>query len=141
MDNTNQKEIVDNLQLFNRQVSSLLKIVVSFAPDDPDIDWVRRVIKILRDTNPEGAIERCSVKLWDHQEQIRNKNALFFIDCPLTKYIKNDSTKSWLDGLIRMVRNKYTELSEEELEAIWTCVNTMLVCVIKYKLSTKDHIK
>jgi hypothetical protein len=140
MNDAKQKEIVDILQLFNRQVSNMLKIVVAIAPNNPDIDFVRRAVKILRDTNPEGAIEKCMVKLWDHQQQIRERNASFFMDCPLDKYIKNDRRKSWIDGLVRMVRTRYTELSEAELDAIWKCINTMLVCVIKYKLLNQDHI-
>jgi uncharacterized protein YeeX (DUF496 family) len=139
MEDAKQKEIVDVLQIFNRQLSSMIKIIVSIAPDNPDIDWVRRAIKILRDTNPEGALERCMVKLWDHQQQIRERNQSFFMDCPLNKYIKDDCRKSWIEGIVRMVRTRYKELSEAELDAIWKCINTMLVCVIKYKLLVQDH--
>jgi hypothetical protein len=139
MDHNKQKEIIDILQIFNRQVSNMLKMLVAVSPNNPEIDWVRRSIKILRDTNPEGAMEKCMEKLWDHQQQIREKNAAFFVGCPLDKYIKNDSNKSWIDGLVRMVRTRYTELSKAELDAIWKYINTMLVCVIKYKLLIHDH--
>jgi hypothetical protein len=140
MNDHKQKEIVDILQIFNTQISNLLKMVVAIAPDNADIDWIRRAIKILRDTNPEGAMEKCMVKLWDHQKQIRERNASFFVDCPVNKYIKDDSSKSWLEGIVRMVRTRYIELSEAELDSLWKCTNIMLICVIKYKLLVHDHI-
>jgi uncharacterized protein YeeX (DUF496 family) len=139
MDDDKQKKIVDILQVFNRQISNMLKMMTAIAPDNSDIDWIRRAIKILRDTNPEGAMEKCMVKLWDHQKQIRDRNASFFVDCPMNKYIKDDSRKSWIEGIVRMVRTRYTELSKDELDDIWKCTNIMLVCVIKYKLLVQDH--
>jgi uncharacterized protein YeeX (DUF496 family) len=141
MNDTNQKDIVDILQTFNRNVSNLLKMVSNFSPNNPDIDCIRRIVKILRDTNPEGAMEKCMAKLWDNQQQIRERNADFFMNCPMDKYIKKDANKQWLDGIVRMVRSGYTELSEDELNAIWKCINSMLVCVIKYKLLVQDHTK
>jgi hypothetical protein len=139
MDNNEQKEIVDILQKFNRQISSLIRMLVAIAPENQDLDYIRRAIKILRDINPEGAMEKCMVKLWDHQKQIRDRTASCFIDCPVDKYIKDDCRKSWIEGIVRTVRTRYTFLSKDELNSIWNCINIMLVCVIKYKLLVQDH--
>jgi len=139
MDSKTQKEISDILQQFNREVSRLFKVIDAIIPDDPTVDWARRIIKIFRNENPLAVLDRSVDKLWEHKDNIIARNSEFFRTCSFDKYIKKDGNKEWLDNLIKIIRTRFFDLSEKEQNYIWACLEGMLTNVIKYKLIKGDY--
>lgn len=141
MDSNKQKEINDVLQQFNRQVTKLFKIAESMVPNDPTVDWARRIIKIFRNEDPPAVLERCIDKLWENKEPIMRRDVEFFKVYKPDKYIKNDENKEWLDRLTNLIKTKYFELNIQEQSYIWDCLEEMLKNVIKYRLLQGDFAK
>jgi hypothetical protein len=84
-------------------------------------------------------LERAIDKLWDNKDKIIERDLAFLINKKVTsKYIKDDSRKEWMEGMIDFVRNRYTDLSPDELEYVWKCINNMLQAVIKYRILKDD---
>lgn len=142
MDTKKEKEVSDVIQYFNRQVSNVFKVIdnkYDSINHNPDIDWIRRITKILRNENPPYMIERSVDKLWDNKDKIIERDSDFLVNKKVTsKYIKDDSRKEWMEGMIDFIRNRYTELSPDDLEHVWKCVNNMLQAVIKYRILKDD---
>jgi hypothetical protein len=142
MDTKKEKEVSDVIQYFNRQMSNIFKVIDN--KDDsinhnPDVDWVRRITKILRNENPPYMLERSIDKLWDNKDKIIERDSAFLLNKKVTsKYVKDDSRKEWIEGMIDFVRNRYTDLSPDELEHVWKCINNMLQAVIKYRILKDD---
>ena len=142
MDHKKEKEINDIIQYFNRQVSNIFKVID--GKDDSiinnlDVDWVRRVTKIIRNENPPYMLEKSVDKLWENRDAIIDKNADFLLKKEVTnKYIKNDERKEWMEGMIDFIRHKYTSLNDTELEYLWKCINAMLQSVVKYRIIKND---
>lgn len=134
-----QKEISDIVQTYNRHAVKILNLAVHYAPDDPNIDWLKRIIKIVRNESPTMIIEKGLDKLWDNRENILKKDVEFFKYCSLDKYIKKDENKVWLDEIVKLVRQKYFDLSLKEQDIIWSHIQVMLECVIKYRLNMGDY--
>ena len=64
-----------------------------------------------------------------------NRDHNFFMSKSVSdKYIKNDERKEWMEGMVLFIRSRYKDLSDDELDRIWKCINNMLQCVIKYKI-------
>lgn len=141
MDSKKQKELSDILQQFNRQVSRIFKIVDAIVPDEPNVDWARRIIKIFRNENPPAVLEKCIDKLWDNKDHIMSRDVNFFKTCSFDKYIKKDENKEWLDRLIVLMRTRFFDLSKKEQNCIWECLGEMLKNVIKYKITKGDFVK
>ena len=142
MDNKKEKEINDIIQYFNRQVSNIFKVIDGkddSIANNPQLDWVRRITKIVRNENPPFMLERCVDKLWENRVAIIDKNADFLLKKEVaSKYIKDDSHKDYLEGLCEFIRSKYTALDETELEYLWKCINAMLQAVIKFRIIKND---
>lgn len=142
MDHKKEKEINDIIQYFNRQVSNIFKVIDN--KDDSiinnlDVDWVRRVTKIIRNENPPYMLEKSVDKLWENRDAIISKNADFLLAKEVAnKYIKNDERKEWMEGMCDFIRSKYKALDDKELEYLWKCINAMLQSVIKYRIIKND---
>lgn len=136
-----QKKISIIIQQFNRHLSKILKISQEVDKDNIDLEWIRRVVRILRDENPPLVLERCINKLWDNSEQIIARDKNFFIDNINDlnkKYIKNDERKEWIEGIVDYLRKKADILTKDQTEDVWDCLNGMLENVIKYRILIGD---
>ena len=71
------KEISDLLQIFNRQISRVFKIIDKIVPNDKNMDLAKIVIRRLRFENPPAVLDKCVDKIWDHKDQIMNKDVEF----------------------------------------------------------------
>lgn len=142
MDAKKEKEISDIIQYFNRQISNIFKVIDN-ADDsvqyNPDVDWVRRITKIVRNENPPYMLEKSIDKLWENKDKIIAKDSDFLLKKEITgKYIKDDSRKEWMEGMVDFVRNRYKDLDKQDLEYLWKCINNMLQSVIKYRIIKND---
>jgi hypothetical protein len=142
MDSKKEKQISDIIQYFNRQVSNIFKVIDNNGGDiqnNPDIDWIRRITKIIRNENPSLMLEKSIDKLWDNKDKIIARDADFLVNKKITsKYIKDDSRKEWLNGIIDFIRNRYTDLTPEDTDRVWKSINNMLQAVIKYRILKDD---
>lgn len=146
MDLKKEKEISDIIQYFNRQVSNVLKTLVSKNHDllqnNSDLDWVRRVTKIARDINPPLMLEKSMDKLWDNKDAIIARDINFFKQKEvISKYIKNDCRKEWMESMISFIEHNIDILDEDEYDYLWKCINNMLQAVIRYRIVKDDFQK
>ena len=145
MDHKKEKEINDVIQYFNRQVSNIFKVIDTkddSIQSNPDVDWLRRITKIIRNENPPYMLEKSVDKLWDNRVAILAKDADFLVKKELvSKYIKNDERKEWMEGLMSFIRSKYLILNPTELDYLWNCINAMLQSVIKFRILKDDYNK
>ena len=145
MDHKKEKEINDVIQYFNRQVSNIFKVIDTkddSIQNNPDVDWLRRITKIIRNENPPYMLEKSVDKLWDNRVAILAKDADFLVKKELvSKYIKNDERKEWMEGLMSFIRSKYLILNPTELDYLWNCINAMLQSVIKFRILKDDYNK
>lgn len=125
--------------IFNKQVFNIFKLASNKAPNNPDIDRLKRIISYCRETWPPFMIERCKDKIWSVRKQIIDKDEDYFLNRKYDEFIKKDENQRFIETLIEMVQDSSSHLSKEEKEYIWSCVNTMLQNCLDYKLLTGDH--
>lgn len=145
MDSKKYKEISDIIQYFNRQVSNIFKVIDNkedIIKNNPDIDWVRRITKIVRNENPPYMLEKSIDKLWENKDSILNRDLNFLIDNDVAhKYIKNDCRKEWIEGMLDLFMKNLDNLNTDERDYLWKCINNMLQAVIKYRIINEDFHK
>lgn len=140
MNSDRQKKISNILQRFNRQTSQILKIMKIIEKNNMDIEWVQRILRILRNENPPLVLEKCIDKFWDNREKIIARDVDFFLagNNAYDKFIKNDERKEWIEGIIDMIKKKQKLLTEEQRDYIWDRLNNMLQCIIEYRITVGD---
>jgi len=139
MEAKEQKELEDIIQTFNSQTAKLLKIVDYIVPDHPDIEWLKRISKIVRYESPSLLIEKSLENIWDNKEHIISRNIKFFNTCSYDTFIEQDNHGEWLDEMVKIFRAEYFNLKQKEIDIVWKCMDTMLECVIKYRLLKESH--
>jgi hypothetical protein len=135
-----QKKISNILQRFNRQTSQILKIIKIIEKNNIDIEWIQRILRILRNENPPLVLEKCIDKFWYNKEKIISRDTDFFINenKAYKNYIKDDDRKEWIEGIIDMIKKKQALLTEEQRTYIWDRLNNMLQCIIEYRIIVGD---
>jgi hypothetical protein len=135
-----QKKISDILQKFNRQTSQILKIIKMIEKNNIDIEWIQRILRILRNENPPLVLEKCIDKFWYNKEKIIARDTEFFINENIAyrQYIKDDERKEWIEGIIDIIKKKQSLLTEEQRTYIWDKLNNMLQCIIEYRIVVGD---
>jgi hypothetical protein len=135
-----QKKISNILQQFNRQTSQILKIIKIIEKNNIDVEWVQRILRILRNENPPLVLEKCIDKFWYNKEKIISRDTDFFINenKAYRNYIKDDDRKEWIEGIIDMIKKKQSLLTEEQRTYIWDRLNNMLQCIIEYRIIVGD---
>jgi hypothetical protein len=140
MNSEHQKKISNIVFSFNRQVSKITKVAKQIDPNDVNVEWIQRAVRVLRAESPLLILEKCMDKLWDNRAKIIACDRNFFVKTGnFSKYIKNDENKQWLEGVVEMVRRKQSVLTEKQLQLIWECLNQMLHYVIQYRIVTGDY--
>jgi hypothetical protein len=135
-----QKKISNILQRFNRQTSQILKIIKIIEKNNIDVEWIQRILRILRNENPPLVLEKCIDKFWYNKEKIISRDTDFFINenKAYRNYIKDDDRKEWIEGIIDMIKKKQALLTEEQRTYIWDRLNNMLQCIIEYRIIVGD---
>ena len=141
MDPDNEKKKNDIIQQFSRYLSRLLKTANEIDNGNVTLEWVTRVIRILRNENPPLVLEKCIDKLWDNSEKIIARDKDFFldnIDDLNEKYIKKDERQEWIEGIVSHIKKKINVLSDDQTTDVWDSLNGMLENVIKYRILIGD---
>ena len=140
MNSDKQKKISDILQRFNRQTSQIIKIIKMIEKNNIDIEWIQRVLRILRNENPPLVLEKCIDKFWDNRQKIIERDLDFFTggNGAYNKFIKEDERKEWIEGIIDMIKKKQKLLTGEQRTYIWDRLNNMLQCIIEYRIAVGD---
>ncbi len=134
------KAINDLCDQFSATIGKLLTLVETKSKD-PDIDRLKRLIKICKEEDPTFLIERCQNKLWESRDQIKTRNSDYFMkQLDVSKYIRAGSqSEAFQYRLIASVKKEYTNLTVAEENEIWTITYDMLKCAARYKFLTKNY--
>jgi len=136
-----EKSINDICNTFNSVLGKLLNLVESKS-DDPDIDRLKRLIKICKEEDPTFLITRCQNKLWDSREQIKTRDSDYFLkQLDVSKYIRAGSqAEAFQYRLISLIKKEYQKLNVSEENEVWEITYDMLKCAAKYKFLTRDYV-
>jgi translation initiation factor 2B subunit (eIF-2B alpha/beta/delta family) len=139
MDEKIDKKIHDLINNFNRQISKLVNMADNSLSNNPNIDWLKRIVRIVKNENPNMLIDVSSDKIWENKTYIMNHDIEFFKTCSFEKYTKGSDHAKMIDELIKLFRDDYDNLTTKEHAIIWECMDKMLKNIIEYRLIKGDH--
>ena len=139
MDVKIEKKIHDLINDFNRQICKLINMADNSISNNPNIDWLKRIVRIVKNENPNMLIYVSSDKIWENRIHIINHDINFFKTCSFDKYTQGSDHAKMINELIKLFRDDYDKLSNKEHTMIWDCMDKMLKCIIEYRLINGDH--
>lgn len=136
-----EKSICSVCSTFKKLLSKILSLIETKSKD-PDVDRLKRLIKLCDSESPTFLLERCQNKMWDSREQIKTRNSDYFLkQLDVTKYIRAGSKAEALQyRLIELIKHEYMNLTVSEVNMVWEITYDMLKCVAKFKFLTKNYV-
>lgn len=142
----NQNEInIDNLiNRYNRLIAKVINVCDRVVPGNVDVERVRNLISLAKQTDPFYLLEKSKDKFWDVRDQIKTKNLAFFRnknEPTLQKHIlyENKENQEYIYQLMELIDDNLEKLSKKEMEYVWAIFQQMLECNIEYMIYTGDH--
>ena len=120
---------------FNREISKLVRFADTKFSNNIEIDRLKRLIKIGKDTDPVLLIEECSINFTKFSEYINNENEDFFLQYEFEEEINdmNEEDHSFLNNIVKLFKSKFCEFSKAEKKEIWKLLKMMLEDVEQYE--------
>lgn len=125
---------------FHRTVFNILKICKKIEPTNVLLDSLQKRLSFARDYSPFIIIDKCKDKIWLHKEYIINEDENFFLQNNFAQYIKEDENKSFIYGMVKLVKSRYKERSEAEKKELWRHIKLLLKSISEYKILTGDFV-
>jgi len=137
-----ESKIIEVCDEFHNLIAKLLKLVESRRPGHADIDRIRRLVSLCKQTELTHIIDRCQNKMWASRQQILDKNNDYFLNkLDVGQYIRDETVHAPFQyQLISLIKEGFKELNDKEKEKVWDINLGMLKCVGKYKLLTRDYV-
>jgi hypothetical protein len=144
-----EKTNIDKLILsYNGYVAKLLNICSRFNPNNVDIERIRNLISLVKQTDPLYLLNNSNEKFWDARDMIKERNLEYFsnINSPLFKKHIDDNEektcdeKEFIYTLIGFVHADMKKLKSDELDYVWNIVQCMLECNIEYMIYIGNHV-
>ena len=125
---------------FSNCINTVIRMLLSQIDkeDEDEIVELERVKRIINLAPLDERFLRSKDKLWAARNQIREKDASYFITKNYNGLIKKDSNQVMIETLIGIIRNKYELLSNEELELYWNILNKLVDIVQLYKILVQE---
>ena len=127
---------MSNIKKFNLTVNNLLDDLISVFSDYKYLIVFKEKFNMLTKYNPRKPIEYFKNTVYSFNDEIKNKNADFF----LKKDYKNDITvieenKEWALDQVLNLKTLWIKLNDENKDIIWTYFNILIkLTELEYKL-------
>lgn len=134
MSKMNATELESLLQTFKNTINSLLSFATEkVSGDEEDCANLERVRRIIGFLPPEEIFIRVKDKVWAVRDHIINENLQYFMDKDYGNMIKKDQKQELLENIICVIKDYVTQMSEEDIQTLWTKGKIMLRCVALYE--------
>ena len=137
-------DIDDLINRYNRHVAKLLNICDRVMPGNVDVERVRNLVSLAKQTDPLYLLEKSKDKFWDVRDKIKAKDLSYFRnkdDPILQKHIANEDKEQeeYIYLLMDLIDENLEKISEKEMDYIWSIFHRMLECNIEYMIYKGDH--
>ena len=117
------------LSAFNQQ---LLKISVNLSelfPDDPDIEFTKNSISLIKRTNPRKLQEIFKYYVSRYKTQILNKEADFFLERDIINQDLNldNSQVDYAHNIMINLKKNWSAMDSESKENVWKYLQVLVV--------------
>lgn len=106
--------------------------------DEDEIIEMDRLMRLINMLPNDEIFIRSKDKIWFARNQILQKNIDWFFNRDYSANIKKDQKQRMIETLLRIVRNQWRDLSEEEKEMYWDRGLEILGLVAKFKKLAKE---
>jgi hypothetical protein len=100
-----------------------------------EIDRLKRLVNFLP---RDETFIRSKDKIWVARDHIMNRNADWFLKKDYTHLIKKDKNQVMIETIVNLIKDRYYDVSPDELESYWKKGIELLHVVARYKKLTGE---
>ena len=131
-------EICDGYTNKIKYLITLGKRKLSSKTDEDELIEIDRLMRLINMLPKDEIFIRSKDKIWFARNHIMQKNIDWFLKRDYSKNIKKDHKQRMIETLIRLIRNQWSSLSEDEKEVYWDTGLEILGLVAKFKKLAKE---
>ena len=118
------------LTAFTTQLSNLSNNLVELYPNDPDLQFTKTSISLLKSTNPRKLQQMFHKYLPQYKEQIMNKNESFLKEHDFvsdTDAAQNSKdTQDYANSIMTNLKKYWNDIDEESKDNIWKYLQVLI---------------
>lgn len=122
---------------FNRIIGEFIDIGTSKAPDNLNLDRIKRIFNLGKSIDETAPIKECIDNVWLYKDKIKKRDDSFIEEYQETakNRIDKDQHKhaDLIEYMIIYIKEHKNEITPEEMEYIWSLADKMLEYVGEYR--------
>ena len=117
------------LSAFNQQLLNLSVNLSELFPDDPDIEFTKNSISLIKRTNPRKLQEIFKYYMSRYKTQILNKEAEFFLERDIINQDLNldNSQLDYAHNIMINLKKNWSAMDSESKENVWKYLQVLVV--------------
>jgi hypothetical protein len=117
------------LSAFNQQLLNLSVNLSELFPDDPDIEFTKNSISLIKRTNPRKLQEIFKYYVSRYKTQILNKEAEFFLERDIINQDLNldNSQVDYAHNIMINLKKNWSAMDSESKENVWKYLQVLVV--------------
>lgn len=117
------------LSAFNQQLLNLSVNLSELFPDDPDIEFTKNSISLIKRTNPRKLQEIFKYYVSRYKTQILNKEADFFLERDIINQDLNldNSQVDYAHNIMINLKKNWSAMDSESKENVWKYLQVLVV--------------
>ena len=127
------KKLNEIYQQYVNNLNSMLVMAKKQTDDETEIVEIERLKRFINMLPIDEVFMRGKDKVWNVRNHILNRNANFFLERDYSKVIKKDKNQVMMETLVEIIKDKYSHVSNEEMEYYWKKGAYALNCIIRFK--------
>ena len=121
---------MSSLSAFTNQLQNLISNLCEMYPDDPDLEFTKNSINLLKKTNPRKLHELFNSYVTQHNNEIMNKNEDFFISRDFVRTdleldTQEDNDYAYL--IMKNLKKYWNSMDQESKDNIWKYLQVLVV--------------
>jgi len=125
--------ISDIFNSYYQEIQSILTAASRLTQEEIEIVELERLRRLIRLLPIEELFIRSKDKIWAVRNHILNKNADYFLNKDYSKIIKKDKKQGFIESIISIIKDRYTEMDDANKEFYWQRAIKLLHCVARLK--------
>lgn len=126
------KQVDACVDQFNSIVKKLVIRIADSNSDDHEVYRLRQRFFLAMSFDELLAVKKIGPTLWNHREQIKERNVAHFMNYQYDGFILKTENKELINYIVEVIKKDYLRLNKEEQDDMYESIKQLLIVYTKY---------
>jgi len=126
------KQVDACVDQFNLIVKKMVIRIAESNSDDHEVYRLRQRFFLAMSFDELLAVKKIGPTLWNHREQIKERNVDHFMNYQYDGFILKTENKELINYIVEVIKQDYMKLNKEEQDDMYENIKQLLIIYTKY---------